>query len=108
MKLYVGNISFNLNSQDIRSIFSEYGKIDSAEVIYDRATGRSRGFAFVRMSSDDEGENAIENLHGTMVDARALVVSESKPSVKSRGGDSFAEQNYRNNPASTYYGGRSW
>ena len=59
MKLYVGNISFNLSSQDIRTAFSEFGRVESADVIHDRVTGRSRGFAFVHMVSDDEGESAI-------------------------------------------------
>ena len=108
MKLYVGNISFNLSSQDIRTAFSEFGRVESADVIYDRITGRSRGFAFVHMVSDDEGESAIAGLHGHVLDGRPLVVSESKPSVQNTVRNNYVQPNYRNDPTSTYYGGRSW
>ena len=108
MKLYVGNISFNLSSQDIRTAFSEFGRVESADVIYDRTTGRSRGFAFVHMVSDDEGESAIEGLHGQILDGRPLVVSESKPSIQNPARHNYAQPDHRNDPSSTYYGGRSW
>jgi cold-inducible RNA-binding protein len=108
MKLYVGNISFNLSSQDIRTAFSEFGRVESADVIYDRTTGRSRGFAFVHMVSNDEAESAIEGLHGQILDGRPLVVSESKPSIQNAVRNNYAPPDYRNDPTSTYYGGRSW
>ena len=81
MNIYVGNISWGLTDQDLESVFAEYGTVDSAKIITDRATGRSRGFGFVEMS--DGAEAAIEALNGTEVDGRELVVNESRPKDKS-------------------------
>ena len=79
--IYVGNISWGLTDQDLENVFAEYGTVDSAKIITDRATGRSRGFGFVEMS--DGAEAAIEALNGTEVDGRELVVNESRPKDKS-------------------------
>ncbi|GIR73831.1 MAG: RNA-binding protein [Pseudomonadota bacterium] len=81
MNIYVGNISWGLTDQDLENVFAEYGTVDSAKIITDRATGRSRGFGFVEMS--DGAEAAIEALNGTEVDGRELVVNESRPKDKS-------------------------
>ena len=81
MNIYVGNISWGLTDQDLENVFAEYGTVDSAKIITDRATGRSRGFGFVEMS--DGAEAAIEALNGTVVDGRELVVNESRPKDKS-------------------------
>ena len=81
MNIYVGNISWGLADQDLENVFAEYGTVDSAKIITDRATGRSRGFGFVEMS--DGAEAAIEALNGTEVDGRELVVNESRPKDKS-------------------------
>ena len=81
MNIYVGNISWGLTDQDLENVFAEYGTVDSARIITDRATGRSRGFGFVEMS--DGAEAAIEALNGTEVDGRELVVNESSPKDKS-------------------------
>ena len=81
MNIYVGNISWGLTDQDLENVFAEYGTVDSAKIITDRATGRSRGFGFVEMS--DGAEAAIEALNGTEVDWRELVVNESRPKDKS-------------------------
>ena len=81
MNIYVGNISWGLTDQDLENVFAEYGPVDSAKIITDRATGRSRGFGFVEMS--DGAEAAIEALNGTEVDGRELVVNESRPKDKS-------------------------
>ena len=81
MNIYVGNISWGLTDQDLENVFAEYGTVDSAKIITDRATGRSRGFGFVEMS--DGAEAAIEALNGTEVDGRELVVNESSPKDKS-------------------------
>ena len=81
MNIYVGNISWGLSDQDLENVFAEYGTVDSAKIITDRATGRSRGFGFVEMS--DGAEAAIEALNGTEVDGRELVVNESRPKDKS-------------------------
>tara|TARA_B100000941_G_C28503994_1_gene556059 strand:- start:557 stop:802 length:246 start_codon:yes stop_codon:yes gene_type:complete len=81
MNIYVGNISWGLEDQDLENVFAEHGTVSSAKIIKDRATGRSRGFGFVEMS--DGGEAAIEALNGTEVDGRELVVNESRPKEKS-------------------------
>ena len=81
MNIYVGNISWGFEDQDLEEVFAEHGTVTSAKIIKDRATGRSRGFGFVEMS--DGGEAAIEALNGTEVDGRELVVNESRPKEKS-------------------------
>ena len=81
MNIYVGNISWGLEDQDLENVFAEHGTVTSAKIIKDRATGRSRGFGFVEMS--DGGEAAIEALNGTEVDGRELDVNESRPKEKS-------------------------
>ncbi len=85
MKLYVGNLSFNTSNQDLNDLFGAIGTVESANIIEDRETGRSRGFGFVEMSSQAEGENAIAQLNGKEVDGRELKVNEAKPQ-ESRGG----------------------
>lgn len=86
MKLYVGNLSFNTSNQDLTELFSEIGTVESANVIEDRETGRSRGFGFVEMASKEEGENAIAQLNGKEVDGRELKVNEAKPQENRGGG----------------------
>ena len=81
MNIYVGNISWGLNDQDLENVFAEYGTVTSAKIITDRMTNRSRGFGFVEMS--DGAEAAIEALNGTEEDGRELVVNESRPKDKS-------------------------
>ena len=85
MKLYVGNLSFNTSNQDLNDLFGAIGTVESTNIIEDRETGRSRGFAFVEMASQAEGENAIAQLNGKEVDGRELKVNEAKPQ-ESRGG----------------------
>ena len=81
MNIYVGNISWGLNDQDLENVFAEYGTVTSAKIITDRMTNRSIGVGFVEMS--DGAEAAIEALNGTEVDGRELVVNESRPKEKS-------------------------
>src|ERR671928_552010 len=85
MKLYVGNLSFQTSSEDLRDLFSQAGNVESASVVEDRDTGRSRGFGFVEMSSREEGEAAISQLNGKEVGGRNLNVNEAKPR-EDRGG----------------------
>src|SRR5919107_3286265 len=85
IKLYVGNLSFQTSSEDLRDLFSQAGNVESASVVEDRDTGRSRGFGFVEMSSKEEGEAAIQQLNGKEVGGRALTVNEAKPR-EDRGG----------------------
>jgi cold-inducible RNA-binding protein len=84
-KLYVGNLSFNTNTQDLETMFGELGTVVSTNIIEDRETGRSRGFGFVEMSSSEEGQKAISALNGKEIDGRALTVNEAKPRENSAG-----------------------
>jgi RNA recognition motif-containing protein len=86
MKLYVGNLSFETSNQDLLELFAQSGSVQSANVVEDRETGRSRGFGFVEMASKEEGEAAIEALNGTEVNGRALKVNEAKPREDRGGG----------------------
>ncbi len=85
-KLYVGNLSFDTSGQDLEELFGEVGTVESASVIEDRDTGRSRGFGFIEMSSKEEAEQAIEQFNGKEVDGRELKVNEAKPRENRGGG----------------------
>ena len=78
-KLYVGNLSYSTTSSDLEQLFSQHGTVQSAEVISERETGRSKGFGFVQMGSDEEAQAAISALNGQEHDGRALTVNEAKP-----------------------------
>ena len=78
-KLYVGNLSFRVNSDDLHEHFATAGDVLSANVVMDRETGRSRGFGFVEMASDDAATNAIAQFNGTEYDGRNMVVNEARP-----------------------------
>ena len=78
-KLYVGNLSYSTTSSDLEQLFGQHGTVQSAEVISDRETGRSKGFGFVQMGSDDEAQAAIAALNGQEHDGRPLTVNEAKP-----------------------------
>lgn len=85
-KLYVGNLSFRVSSDDLFEHFSQAGSVESANVVQDRETGRSRGFGFVEMASDDEATAAIAQFNGTEYDGRNLVVNEARPREEGGGG----------------------
>jgi len=85
-KLYVGNLSYDVDSSALQTLFAAHGTVDSAEVIADRDTGRSKGFGFVEMSSDAEAQAAIAALNGQDNGGRALTVNEAKPKEKRSGG----------------------
>jgi RNA recognition motif-containing protein len=87
-KLYCGNLGYNVASSDLEQMFSAYGTVKSAEVINDRDTGRSKGFGFVEMQSDQEAQAAISGINGTEHDGRALTVNEAKPREERSGGGS--------------------
>jgi hypothetical protein len=78
-KLYVGNLPYSANQQTLQDTFSQCGTVDSVNVITDRDTGQSKGFAFVEMSSDSEAQKAIEELNGSSLDGREIKVNEAKP-----------------------------
>ena len=79
MNLYVGNLSYEMSEENLRTEFAEYGEVQSAKIITDRDTGRSRGFGFVEMNSDGEGKKAMEELNGKDFEGRQLVVNEARP-----------------------------
>lgn len=85
-KLYVGNLSYNVGDSELQELFSSFGTVSSAKVITDRETGRSKGFGFVEMGTDDEANAAIAALNGKEVDGRALTVNEAKPKTDNGGG----------------------
>jgi cold-inducible RNA-binding protein len=77
--IFVGNLKFEATEESVRSLFEQYGSVNSARIMTDRDTGRSRGFAFVEMANDNEAEQAISALNGYMLDGRALNVNEARP-----------------------------
>jgi RNA recognition motif-containing protein len=86
MKLYVGNLAFQTSSEDLQQLFAQAGTVQSASVIEDRDTGRSRGFGFVEMASKEEGESAISQFNGKEFNGRNLTVNEARPR-EDRGGN---------------------
>ena len=82
MNIYVSNLSFNVQDEDLREFFAPYGEVVSAKIINDRETGKSRGFGFVEMSDDAASKKAIAELNGSDVDGRTLNVTEAKPKEK--------------------------
>jgi cold-inducible RNA-binding protein len=86
MKLYVGNLAFSTSSQDLQTLFAQAGTVESASVVEDRDTGRSRGFGFVEMATKEEGDAAINQFNGKEVGGRALKVNEAKPREPRSGG----------------------
>ncbi len=79
MKIYVGNLSYSTNEDEIRTAFAPFGTVDSVDVIIDRNTGRSKGFGFVEMSNDDEAKAAIAGLNGKDMSGRSMNVNEARP-----------------------------
>ena len=85
-KLYVGNLPYRLRDSDLQDMFAEHGTVDSAQVIMDRDTGRSKGFGFVEMSNDQEAQAAISALNGRDLEGRSLTVNEARPREEGGGG----------------------
>ena len=104
-RLYVGNLPYSTNEDQLTDLFSQAGKVDSVRVMRDMATGRARGFAFVEMSSDDEAQKAISSFNEYKLEGRPLVVNEARPKAEgggfgganrggSRGGGNFESEDY--------------
>lgn len=89
MKLYVGNLAYKTDEGTLRKTFESFGEVESVNVIIDRETGRSKGFAFVELTSDDQAKSAMDALDGTDLDGRAIKVSESKPRERQAGGRTY-------------------
>ncbi|GJM09095.1 MAG: hypothetical protein DHS20C11_13710 [Lysobacteraceae bacterium] len=87
-KLYVGNLPYSVDQNSLQETFSQFGTVDSVNVIEDRDTGRSKGFGFVEMSSDSEAQKAIDEMNGTSMDGRQITVNEARPKAPrdNRGG----------------------
>lgn len=79
MNIYVGNLDFKVNEDELQRVFEEYGAVSSAKIITDKFSGRSKGFGFVEMDNDDEANEAIKDLNGSMLENREVVVNEAKP-----------------------------
>ena len=85
-RIYVGNLSYRTSEDGLESAFTAYGAVDNVAIVMDRQTGRSRGFAFVEMSTDEEAAAAIEGLNGMELDGRTLTVNEARPRADRSGG----------------------
>jgi RNA recognition motif-containing protein len=85
--LYVGNLSYDTTEDTLRTLFAEYGEIESVNLITDRYTGRSRGFAFVEMSTEEAAQQAMSGMNGKQVDDREIKVDKAKPKSDSRSSD---------------------
>jgi len=86
MRLYVGNLSYNVTSQSLEDLFAEFGSVKSAQVVQDRDTGRSKGFGFVEMNDNSQAQAAIQGLNLKEVDGRCLTVNEARPREERSGG----------------------
>ncbi|MHC4141880.1 MAG: RNA recognition motif domain-containing protein [Planctomycetota bacterium] len=86
LNIYVGNLSFDTAETDLEQVFSQHGEVEEVQIITDRDTGRSRGFGFVKMRDDNAGRTAIEQLNGTDVAGRNIIVNEAKPRPDRGGG----------------------
>jgi len=104
-KLYVGNLAFQTTSEDLQELFSQVGTVESASVVEDRMTGRSRGFAFVEMATPEDAASAIEQMNGKEVGGRALKVNEAKPRENRSGGG--GGRRFGGNRGGGGYGGNS-
>ena len=106
MNIYVSNLSFNVEDEDLRGFFEEYGEIKSAKVITDKFTQKSRGFGFVEMADDEAGQKAIKELDGAQVEGRAIRVTIAKPREEKSGnsGGNGARRSFSNSGS----GGSRW
>ncbi|MEE4214138.1 MAG: RNA-binding protein [Bacteroidales bacterium] len=79
MNIYVGNLDFKVNEDDLQKVFEEYGTVSSAKIIVDKFTGRSKGYGFIEMDDDSDASKAIKDLDGSVMENREIVVNEAKP-----------------------------
>jgi RNA recognition motif-containing protein len=109
MNIYVSNLSFAVQDEDLREFFAEYGAVTSAKVIMDKTTNRSRGFGFVEMPDDAEGQKAIDSLDGASADGRTMRVTVAKPrEERSSGGGSNGGGGGRRSFSGSNSGGSRW
>ena len=106
MKIYVGNLSFDITEDELAAEFGTYGNVESVAIPSDKISGRPRGFAFVEMASKTEAEAAITGLNGKVLKERTIVVNESRPREDNRGGGSFGNRGGGGYGGGGYGGGR--
>jgi RNA recognition motif-containing protein len=106
MKIYVGNLSYEVTEEDLRQEFGAFGEVASANIITDKYSGRPKGFAFVEMASKSEAEAAITSLNGKTLKDRTIVVNESRPRTDSRGGGSYGNKKSGGYGSGGYGGGK--
>jgi len=107
MRIYVGNLSYDVTEEELRRQFEGYGEVASVSLITDKLTGRPKGFGFVEMESKTESEAAIAGLNGKTLEDRAIVVNEARPRTDSRGGGSYGDRRGGGYGGGGYGGGRS-
>jgi RNA recognition motif-containing protein len=110
MKIYVGNLAYEITEQDLRQEFEAFGAVDTVSVITDKYSGRPKGFAFIEMASKSEGEDAITSLNGKMLNERTIVVNEARPRTDNRSGGGYGGGSgggYGGGRGGGYGGGRS-
>jgi cold-inducible RNA-binding protein len=107
-KLYVGNLSFRVTDDDLFEHFSQMGTVESANIVQDRETGRSRGFGFVEMTNEDEADNAINEFNGQEYDGRNMVVNEARPRENGGGGRGGYNRGGNRGGGRGNYGGSRW
>ncbi len=106
MKIYVGNLSYDITEQNLRQEFEAFGGVDTVSVITDKYSGRPKGFAFIEMASKAEGEAAITSLNGKMLNERTIVVNEARPRTDNRSGGGGGGGSYGDRRNSGSGGGR--
>jgi len=109
MKIYVGNLSYEVTEEDLRQEFGAFGEVTSANIITDKYSGRPKGFGFVEMASKSEAEAAITGLNGKTLKERTIMVNEARPRTDSRGGGSYGDRRsggFRDSRSGGFGGGR--
>ena len=109
MKIYVGNLSYEVTEQDLRQEFGAFGEVASVDIITDKYSGRPKGFGFVEMATKSEGEAAITGLNGKTTKERTIVVNEARPRTDSRSGGSYGDKGgggYGDGKSGGFGGGR--
>ena len=94
MNIYISGLSYGTNDVDLNELFTEFGEVSSAKVISDRETGRSRGFGFVEMANDTEGQKAIDELNGVEYDKKVITVSIARPRTERPSNGGYRDRNY--------------
>ncbi len=92
MRIYIGNLSYDVTEEELKQEFLAYGEVASVSIMTDKFSGRPKGFAFVEMDSKTEGEAAIEGLNGKTLKERTIVVNEARPRTENRGGGSYGDR----------------